>query len=108
MIEEICELVQLEASSFNENVASSIDTLRTESLKTLASIVFLEKNDKLQLVVDNLGLNSYLGYAANVMRRVVHTLKTGETTSESTAFITSLFSLIYHIAGFESGEFKIN
>lgn len=59
---------------------------------------------RLQFVVDNLGLNSYLGYAANVMRRVVHTLKTGEATSESTAFITSLFSLIYHIAGFENGK----
>jgi hypothetical protein len=107
MIEEICELVQLEASSFNSEVAASVDILRTESLKTLASIVFLEKNDKLQLVVENLGLNSYIGYAANVMRRVVQTLKTGEPTSESTAFITSLFSLIYHIAGFENGGLSL-
>jgi hypothetical protein len=46
MIEQICELVQLDPDTFDANVKNSVDTLRTEALKTLASIVFLEKTDK--------------------------------------------------------------
>lgn len=46
MIEGICELVQLEPSTLDPGVSAIVDNLRTESLKTLAAIVFLEKNDK--------------------------------------------------------------
>lgn len=57
------------------------------------------------MVVDTLGFNSYLGFAASLVRKVVDNLKKGDTSNESCGFITALFSLVYHIAGFEYGQF---
>ncbi|KAI6200655.1 HECT-type E3 ubiquitin transferase [Aphelenchoides besseyi] len=103
VLDDICEVIQLDPTSFDPSFNAMIDNLRTEALKTLASIIFLDKPAKLQHVLSTLGLNSYLGYAATLMQRVVRNLKQNETSVESTAFITSLFSLIYHIAGLEHG-----
>ncbi|KAI6198292.1 HECT-type E3 ubiquitin transferase [Aphelenchoides fujianensis] len=102
-VEDICEVIQLEPSALPAAAIPLIDNVRTEALKAMASIIFLDNPAKLQHILDTLGLNSYIGHAAQLMRNVVRTLKQNETSHESNAFITSLFSLIYHIAGLEKG-----
>ncbi|CAD5226865.1 unnamed protein product [Bursaphelenchus xylophilus] len=101
LVEEVCVLVQLDTQNYDPSLKTCLDTLKTEALKALASIVFLEKPRKLQLVVDTLGFNSFLGYGASLVRRVVENLKKDNVLVESPGFVTALFSLIYHIAGFE-------
>lgn len=62
----------------------------------------------MQLVIECLGLNTYHGYTASLMRKAVDMLKgnpTDRSPELSLSFITSLFSLVYHIAGAENGAF---
>lgn len=62
----------------------------------------------MQLVIECLGLNTYHGYTASLMRKSVEVLKgnpTDRSPDLSLSFITSLFSLVYHIAGAENGMF---
>uniref|UniRef100_A0A914CM31 Uncharacterized protein n=1 Tax=Acrobeloides nanus TaxID=290746 RepID=A0A914CM31_9BILA len=103
LIEQICALVYLNTTADSP----LLDTVKTEALKTLASIVFLEKPRKIQLVVDNLGLNSYHGFTTTLMRRCVETLKAGLVESQgdfSVNFVTALFSLLYHVCGYDYGS----
>uniref|UniRef100_A0A915E7Q5 UBA domain-containing protein n=1 Tax=Ditylenchus dipsaci TaxID=166011 RepID=A0A915E7Q5_9BILA len=88
LIEQICALLQLDvAPAYN----TALDGVKTEAMKTLASIVFLR----------NLGK-----YNCSLVRTCVEKLKSGaiEANSEfSVGFVTALFSLVYHIAGFDYG-----
>ncbi|KAI1715515.1 E3 ubiquitin-protein ligase [Ditylenchus destructor] len=104
LIEQICALLQLPmGSTYNPG----LDGVKTEAMKTITSIVFLDKPRKIHLVVDCLGLNSYHGFTATLVRTCVDRLKSGaisETNSEfSVNFVTALFSMVYHIAGIDYG-----
>ncbi|VDN37010.1 unnamed protein product [Gongylonema pulchrum] len=83
-----------------------IDTIKTESLRTLASIVSLGKPTKLNLVLESLGANSYHGFLARITRCCVNDLRCGKVGIGNTSvqFCTALFSLLYHLAGFDNGS----
>ena len=46
IIDEISELIQLNPATFEPSARDAIDNLRTEALKALASVIFLDKPNK--------------------------------------------------------------
>ncbi|CAK5066329.1 unnamed protein product [Meloidogyne enterolobii] len=107
-IEQCCSVLHFEPTTKYQALA---DTLKTEALKTLASIVFLEKTKKIQFIVDTLGLKTYHGFCPSLLRNCIERLKAGKLEANgdlSAAFVTSLFSLVYHVAGFEYGGDALN
>uniref|UniRef100_A0A183BP47 UBA domain-containing protein n=1 Tax=Globodera pallida TaxID=36090 RepID=A0A183BP47_GLOPA len=73
----------------------------------------LEKDKKIQMIVDHLELRTYHGFLPSQIRSCIESLKAGKvdvgsSSDCSIAFVTSLFSLVYHIAGFEYGGDALN
>jgi hypothetical protein len=68
--------------------------------------------DRIQLIVDSLELKTYHGFCPTLLRDCIERLKAGKLESSgsdcSVSFVTSLFSLVYHIAGFEYGGEALN
>lgn len=108
-IEQCCEFLHFISKRKYQELA---DAVKTETLKTLASVVFLDKNKKIQLIVDLLELKFFHGFCPSLLRNAVERLtetgKLDDSCEYSIPFITSLFSLIYHIAGFEYGGDALN
>ncbi|KAL3982881.1 HECT-domain (ubiquitin-transferase) family protein [Acanthocheilonema viteae] len=100
LIEEITRLLLI-----NNTSESIIDAVKTEALRTLTSIVSLGRPAKLNIVVESLGVNSYHGFLARMTRQCVDDLRCGRIGNGYTTvpFCTALFSLLYHLAGFENG-----
>ncbi|OZC09116.1 hypothetical protein X798_03863 [Onchocerca flexuosa] len=100
LIEEITCLLLI-----NNTSESIIDAVKTEALRTLTSIVSLGRPAKLNVVVESLGVNSYHGFLARMTRQCVDDLRCGRIGNGYTTvpFCTALFSLLYHLAGFENG-----
>uniref|UniRef100_A0A915PL16 HECT-type E3 ubiquitin transferase n=1 Tax=Setaria digitata TaxID=48799 RepID=A0A915PL16_9BILA len=100
LIEEITRLLLI-----NNTSESIIDAVKTEALRTLTSIVSLGRPAKLNVVVESLGVNSYHGFLARMTRQCVEDLRCGRIGNGHTTvpFCTALFSLLYHLAGFENG-----
>uniref|UniRef100_A0A1I8EIK7 HECT-type E3 ubiquitin transferase n=1 Tax=Wuchereria bancrofti TaxID=6293 RepID=A0A1I8EIK7_WUCBA len=100
LIEEITRLLLI-----NNTSESIIDAVKTEALRTLTSIVSLGRPAKLNVVIESLGVNSYHGFLARMTRQCVDDLRCGRIGSGYTTvpFCTALFSLLYHLAGFENG-----
>jgi hypothetical protein len=106
-IEQICSLVRLELPG----ITVYLDAIKTEALRTLASIIFLEKPRKVQIITNSLDLGTYHGFTPTLLRKCIDILNTGTldwNTDYSINFVTALFSFIYHIAGLEYGFVVIN
>ncbi|TMS38017.1 hypothetical protein L596_004833 [Steinernema carpocapsae] len=79
-----------------------IDKLKCEALRTLTSLVNVDKQSRIRAVIDATGADTYHGYVSAVTRICVDDLKAdliGKSGHMSTQFATALFSLLYHIAG---------
>uniref|UniRef100_A0A1I8ACG6 HECT-type E3 ubiquitin transferase n=1 Tax=Steinernema glaseri TaxID=37863 RepID=A0A1I8ACG6_9BILA len=80
----------------------TFDKLKGEALRTLTSMVLVDKQSRLRSIVDATGANTYHGYVSVVTRICVDNLKAnliGKPGHMSSYFATALFSLLYHIAG---------
>ncbi|KAK0398448.1 hypothetical protein QR680_002591 [Steinernema hermaphroditum] len=80
----------------------TIDKLKGEALRTLTSMVLIDKQSRLRTIVEATGANTYHGYVSVVTRICVDDLKAnliGKPGHMSSYFATALFSLLYHIAG---------
>ncbi|VDN03027.1 unnamed protein product [Thelazia callipaeda] len=100
LIEDVTGLLLI--SNTNELI---LDAVKTEALRALTSIVSLGRPAKLNSIVESLGVNSYHGFLARMTRQCVEDLRCGRIGNGYTTvpFCTALFSLLYHLAGFESG-----
>ncbi|MFH4980661.1 hypothetical protein AB6A40_007370 [Gnathostoma spinigerum] len=102
--EEVAHLLHAEAS-LND---SYMDMIKTEALKTLNSIMALDGPSRkvISVMVEYLEANSYHGFLAQSTRKCVDDLCQGQMQSlghTSVNFCTALFSLLYHLAGSDSG-----
>ncbi|KHN86002.1 E3 ubiquitin-protein ligase HUWE1 [Toxocara canis] len=102
LVEEISRLLLVDIAPSGVLV----DTIKTEALKTLTSIISLDRPAKQNVVVECLGANSYHGFMARAVRICVEDLRRGTLGMpghNSVQFCTALFSLLYHLAGFDNG-----
>ncbi|CAI4227768.1 unnamed protein product [Auanema sp. JU1783] len=83
-----------------------VDTIQAEALRTLISIVSLDKQPMLNQILECLGASSYHGFLAVFTRTIVEYLQTnqlGKPGKPSVALGTSLFSFIYHLSSADTG-----
>lgn len=95
LIEEIIEVLELKSPDLIE--------IKSASLKALTSIIHLDRDSKLKLIIDSTGANSYHGFLPILVRNCVNSLITDKIDDYPLSFVTALFSFLYHFASYDTG-----
>lgn len=105
-IDEIVELLKSEREADTLKDHTLHDSIQTEALSTLCSIVTYEKEPKVPQILEALSAGSYHGFLSVMTRQIVDELKgnnLGKKGKPSVSLATALFSFIYHLASIEPG-----
>ncbi|CAN8001289.1 unnamed protein product [Ixodes hexagonus] len=95
LIEELVDVLELKDPSLIE--------IKAASLRTLTSIIHLDRNPKLGAIVDATGAASYHGFLPVLVRSCIQSLTDASVDPFPLPFATALFSFLYHLASYESG-----
>lgn len=95
LIEELVDVLELKDPSLIE--------IKAASLRTLTSIIHLDRNPKLGAIVDATGAASYHGFLPVLVRGCIQSLTEPSSEPFPLPFATALFSFLYHLASYESG-----
>ena len=95
LIEELVDVLELKNPDLIE--------IKSASLKALTSIIHLDRNSKLKVIIDTTGASSYHGFLPILVRNCINSLISGDTEQFPLNFATSLFSFLYHLASYEPG-----
>ncbi|KAJ6222788.1 hypothetical protein RDWZM_001333 [Blomia tropicalis] len=95
LIEELVDVLELKNPELIE--------IKSASLKALTSIIHLDRNSKLKIIIDTTGASSYHGFLPIMVRNCINSLISGDTEHFPLNFATALFSFLYHLASYESG-----
>uniref|UniRef100_A0A023FWE0 Putative e3 ubiquitin-protein ligase huwe1 n=1 Tax=Amblyomma parvum TaxID=251391 RepID=A0A023FWE0_AMBPA len=95
LIEELVDVLELKDPSLIE--------IKAASLRTLTSIIHLDRNPKLGAIVDATGAASYHGFLPVLVRSCIQSLTEPGADPFPLPFATALFSFLYHLASYESG-----
>ncbi|XP_076304373.1 LOW QUALITY PROTEIN: HECT, UBA and WWE domain containing E3 ubiquitin protein ligase 1 [Tachypleus tridentatus] len=95
LIEELVDVLELKTQSLIE--------IKAASLRTLTSIIHLDRTPKLNSIIDATGASSYHGFLPVLVRSCIQSLTDPELEPFPLPFATALFSFLYHLASYESG-----
>ncbi|KAH7639382.1 e3 ubiquitin-protein ligase huwe1-like protein [Dermatophagoides farinae] len=95
LIEELVEVLELRHPELIE--------IKSASLKTLTSIIHLDRNSKMKVIIDSTGANSYHGFLPILVRNCIQSLILGNMEEYPLNFVTALFSFLYHLASYDNG-----
>ncbi|XP_067140217.1 E3 ubiquitin-protein ligase HUWE1 isoform X2 [Centruroides vittatus] len=101
LIEELVDVLELHDPSLIE--------IKAASLRTLTSIIHLERNPKKKInfritaIIDATGAAYYHGFLPVLVRSCIHALTEPDAEPFALPFATALFSFLYHLASYESG-----
>ncbi|XP_049513921.1 E3 ubiquitin-protein ligase HUWE1-like [Dermacentor silvarum] len=95
LIEELVDVLELKDPNLIE--------IKAASLRTLTSIIHLDRNPKLGAIVDATGAASYHGFLPVLVRSCIQSLTEPGADPFPLPFATALFSFLYHLASYESG-----
>ncbi|XP_048739045.2 E3 ubiquitin-protein ligase HUWE1-like isoform X5 [Ostrea edulis] len=95
LIEELVDIVELKDNTFVE--------IKAASLRTLTSIIHLERNPKLNNIIDATGASSYHGFLPVLVRSCIQHMTDAHLTPFPQKYATALFSFLYHLASYENG-----
>lgn len=95
LIEELVDVLELQDNSLIE--------LKAAALRTLTSIIHLDRNPKLSTIIDATGAASYHGFLPVLVRSCIQSLTESDSEPFPLPFATALFSFLYHLASYESG-----
>ncbi|XP_044741696.1 E3 ubiquitin-protein ligase HUWE1 isoform X4 [Chrysoperla carnea] len=95
LLEELVELLKLQLPHLVE--------IRSAALRTLTSIIHLDRNPKLRSIIDVTGASSYHGFLPTLVRQCISTLIGQPAPSFPLPLATALFSFLYHLASYDSG-----
>ncbi|XP_071495531.1 E3 ubiquitin-protein ligase HUWE1-like [Diadema antillarum] len=95
LIEELVDVLQLED-------AKLVD-IKSASLRTLTSIIHLDRNPELVTIIDATGAASYHGFLPVMVRQCIQAMINPDMESFPHSLATSLFSFLYHLASYETG-----
>lgn len=96
LIEELVDVLELNDSILIE--------IKASSLRTLTSIIHLDRNSKLNIIIDATGASSYHGFLPSLVRSCIQSLIDGDTEKFPLPYATALFSFLYHLASYEHGD----
>ncbi|WAR27034.1 HUWE1-like protein [Mya arenaria] len=94
-IEELVDIVELKTNE--------IVDIKSAALRTLTSIIHLERNPKLSNIVDATGAASYHGFLPTLVRNCIQHMTDADMKAFPLSYATALFSFLYHLASYESG-----
>ncbi|XP_035214633.1 E3 ubiquitin-protein ligase HUWE1-like [Stegodyphus dumicola] len=95
LIEELVDVLELQDQSLIE--------IKAAALRTLTSIIHLDRSPKLNAIIDATGAASYHGFLPVLVRNCIEALTEPESEPFPLPFATALFSFLYHLASYESG-----
>eukprot|EP00069_Balaena_mysticetus_P009045 bmy_20027T0 len=77
--------------------------IKAASLRTLTSIVHLERTPKLSSIIDCTGTASYHGFLPVLVRNCIQAMIDPSMDPYPHQFATALFSFLYHLASYDAG-----
>ncbi|XP_064633553.1 E3 ubiquitin-protein ligase HUWE1-like isoform X3 [Lineus longissimus] len=95
LIEELVDILELKDPKLMD--------IKAASLRTLTSVIHLERNPKLNAIIDATGAASYHGFLPVLVRTCIQHMSDNNLESFPLPFATALFSFLYHLASYESG-----
>ncbi|XP_066927721.1 E3 ubiquitin-protein ligase HUWE1-like isoform X2 [Clytia hemisphaerica] len=98
LIEEIVNTLK-----HNEIGYKKLAEVKASCLKTLTAIIHLDRNPRLQSIIDSTGATSYHGFLPTLVRQCIQHMTRADLEPFPQQLATSLFSFLYHLASYESG-----
>ncbi|XP_041430845.1 E3 ubiquitin-protein ligase HUWE1-like isoform X3 [Xenopus laevis] len=95
LIEELVDVLQIADKQLME--------IKAASLRTLTSIVHLERTPKLSSIIDCTGTASYHGFLPVLVRNCIQAMIDPTMEPYPHQFATALFSFLYHLASYDAG-----
>uniref|UniRef100_S4RFL5 DUF908 domain-containing protein n=1 Tax=Petromyzon marinus TaxID=7757 RepID=S4RFL5_PETMA len=95
LIEELVDLLQIPDKHLMD--------IKAASLRTLTSIVHLERTPKLSSIIDCTGAASYHGFLPVLVRNCIQAMIDPTMEPYPHQFATALFSFLYHLASYDAG-----
>uniref|UniRef100_A0A287CVL9 E3 ubiquitin-protein ligase HUWE1 n=1 Tax=Ictidomys tridecemlineatus TaxID=43179 RepID=A0A287CVL9_ICTTR len=95
LIEELVDVLQITDKQLME--------IKAASLRTLTSIVHLERTPKLSSIIDCTGTASYHGFLPVLVRNCIQAMIDPSMDPYPHQFATALFSFLYHLASYDAG-----
>lgn len=93
-IEELVDILQLDGNNF-------ID-IKSAALRTLTSVVHLDRSSRLSTIIDATETSSYHGFLPVLVRNCIQSL-INDDNKFPIPYATALFSFLYHLASFDKG-----
>ncbi|XP_076109103.1 E3 ubiquitin-protein ligase HUWE1-like isoform X2 [Mytilus galloprovincialis] len=95
LVEELVDIVEV-------NDSNLVD-IKAASLRTLTSIIHIERNPKLTNIIDVTGASSYHGFLPVLVRSCIQHMTEKDLKPFPQQYATALFSFLYHLASYENG-----
>uniref|UniRef100_A0A674AEY3 E3 ubiquitin-protein ligase HUWE1 n=1 Tax=Salmo trutta TaxID=8032 RepID=A0A674AEY3_SALTR len=95
LIEELVDVLQI--------TDRQLVDIKAASLRTLTSIVHLERTPKLSNIIDCTGTASYHGFLPVLVRNCIQAMIDPLMEPYPHQFATALFSFLYHLASYDAG-----
>ncbi|XP_028307790.1 E3 ubiquitin-protein ligase HUWE1 isoform X7 [Gouania willdenowi] len=95
LIEELVDVLQI--------TDKQLVDIKAASLRTLTSIVHLERTPKLSNIIDSTGTASYHGFLPVLVRNCIQAMIDPLMEPYPHQFATALFSFLYHLASYDAG-----
>ncbi|XP_036389844.1 E3 ubiquitin-protein ligase HUWE1 [Megalops cyprinoides] len=95
LIEELVDVLQI--------TDKQLVDIKAASLRTLTSIVHLERTPKLSNIIDCTGTASYHGFLPVLVRNCIQAMIDPMMDPYPHQFATALFSFLYHLASYDAG-----
>uniref|UniRef100_A0A4X2LYU1 HECT, UBA and WWE domain containing E3 ubiquitin protein ligase 1 n=1 Tax=Vombatus ursinus TaxID=29139 RepID=A0A4X2LYU1_VOMUR len=95
LIEELVDVLQITDKQLMD--------IKAASLRTLTSIVHLERTPKLSSIIDCTGTASYHGFLPVLVRNCIQAMIDPSMDPYPHQFATALFSFLYHLASYDAG-----
>nr|AEN74897.2 HECT UBA and WWE domain containing 1 [Monodelphis domestica] len=95
LIEELVDVLQITDKQLMD--------IKAASLRTLTSIVHLERTPKLSSIIDCTGTASYHGFLPVLVRNCIQAMIDPIMDPYPHQFATALFSFLYHLASYDAG-----
>ncbi|KAH9508169.1 E3 ubiquitin-protein ligase huwe1, partial [Bulinus truncatus] len=95
LIEELVDIVEIKDSALVD--------IKSAALRTLTSVIHIERNPRLNSIIDATGASSYHGFLPVLVRTCIQHMIDPEVKPFPQTYATSLFSFLYHLASYDNG-----
>ncbi|XP_055882443.1 E3 ubiquitin-protein ligase HUWE1-like isoform X4 [Biomphalaria glabrata] len=95
LIEELVDIVEIKDTA--------IVDIKSAALRTLTSVIHIERNPRLNSIIDATGASSYHGFLPVLVRTCIQHMIDPDRKPFPQTYATSLFSFLYHLASYDNG-----